>query len=134
MDNFRKAGTFSVQNYGRTLRVVVRYNEYAVSSTLAVALYSLPDDIQDAEKDPRQVTDDDFSELYAVLTVNLPESGSLDRGTQFIDTNNHPWAYGWLIDNGLAEPTGIFGRSGFCAYPAMKFHLPEQNRDADSEV
>ncbi len=134
MDNFRKTGTYQVQNYGRTVRVVVRYKEYVASSALAVALYSLPYDLPDAEVDSQQVTDDDFNELYAVLTVNLPESGSLAWGTQFIDTNNHPWAYGWLIDNGLAEPTDILGRSGFCVYPAMKFHLPEQCRDAKSAV
>ena len=125
MDNFRKAGTYPVRNCGGSGRVVIRFNEYEASSALAVALYSLPDDIQSAGED---LTDDDFSELYAVLTVNLPESESLARGTQFIDTNNHPWAYGWLIDNGLAEPAGIFGKSGFCVYPAMKFTL--ENADS----
>ena len=63
-----------------------------------------------------------FISSIPAITVNLPDSIVLPQGTQFIDTNNYPWVYNWLIENGIAEPTGYCARSGFCLYPAMKFH------------
>ena len=62
-----------------------------------------------------------FISSIPAITVNLPDSIVLPRGTQFIDTNNYPWVYNWLIENGIASPTGYCARSGFCLYPAMKF-------------
>lgn len=102
--------------------VVLRYDEYEESSSLAVALYARPNNFRETgEVNPCTEDVDVFSELYAVITVNLPDSIVLPQGTQFIDTNNYPWIYNWLIENGIAAPTGCFARSGYCLYPAMKF-------------
>ncbi len=124
MEKRKEQKIYCVPNYGKPLQVLVRYRKYDVNSTLAVLLYAKSEDFYDVDDDflPKF---DDYDELYAVLTVNLPESEMLDPDTQFIDNNNHPWAYKWLIDNELAEPTGLIGRSGFCNYPAMKFHMAE---------
>lgn len=59
-----------------------------------------------------------ISSIPAIM-VNLPDSIVLPQGAQFIDTNNYPWVYNWLIENGIAEPTEYCARSGFCLYPAM---------------
>lgn len=62
---------------------------------------------------------------FAVLTVNIPGetlSGDNDKFA-FIDTNNIPGADKFLIENGLAKPTGYHGRSGYCFYPEFKFDL-----------
>lgn len=102
--------------------VALRYDEYEESSSLAVALYARPNNFREiSEENPCTEDVDVFSELYAVITVNLPDSIVLPQGTQFVDTNNHPWVYNWLIENEIAEPTGYCARSGFCLYPAMKF-------------
>lgn len=115
---------YVVPNYGEPVQVTVKYDEYNDNSSLAVLLYVKPkDDIgPDGEIMPGF---GGLDELYAVITVNLPESDLLPWDTQFIDNNNHPWVYKWLIDNGIAEPTGLIRRSGFCSYPAMKFHMAE---------
>ena len=125
MEKRKEQKLYCVPNYGKPVQVSVRYREYVNNSTLAVALYAKSEDFFDIDDDDilPEFESDDFDELYAVLTVNLPESSMLDPDTQFIDNNNHPWAYKWLIDNDLAEPTGLIGRSWFCNYPAMKFHL-----------
>lgn len=113
---------YAVPNYGEPVEVSVRYDEYNDNSSLAVLLYTRPKDDfgPDGEIMPGF---GGLEELYAVITVNLPESDLLPWDTQFIDNNNHPWAYKWLIDNDIAEPTGLICRSGFCSYPAMKFHI-----------
>ena len=56
----------------------------------------------------------------ATLTVNIDK---LDKGFAYIDTNNCPWAEKFLTENGLAEPTGKFGRSGYCTYPLYKLNM-----------
>lgn len=109
----RESEYYEVKQFGRTVRVRLEYGEYLRNNTLAVSLRFEPpidDDCEDLQQ-----------EMLATITVNLPESRSLPSGTQFVDVNNHPWAYDWLIDNSIAEPTGIIAQSGFCFYPAFRF-------------
>ena len=65
-------------------------------------------------------------EIIAVLTVNLPDSDAHDN-LAYIDTNNVPWAEDYLIDNGIAKPTGAYMESGFCEYPLYEFDLSKLN-------
>ena len=68
-------------------------------------------------------------EPYATLTVNLPAPDSFlaDKTHAYVDTNNQPWAPDFLEKNGLAEPTGVMGRSGYCEYPLYHFFLDKLN-------
>lgn len=79
---------------------------YRNNDTVALLAYTVEDD-----------------EDYADITVNLEQSAFADQQDyQFVDTNNLPGIDKWLEENGLAEPTGITGSSGFCSYPLMKFN------------
>lgn len=61
-------------------------------------------------------------EPWSDLTVNIPGTMTPD-GMAFIDTNNNPWAEAFLVENGLAKPTGVTGRSGYCSYPLYSFDM-----------
>ena len=58
---------------------------------------------------------------YATITVNLPNARLSDENCAFVDTNYVPFIDEWLEENGIAEPTGRFGFSGYCCYPEMRF-------------
>ena len=62
--------------------------------------------------------DDEFE----VLSVNLPESNSINPDEAYVDTNNFPQAPEFIIENGLGEPTGEYAASGFCIYPLYRFN------------
>ena len=64
-------------------------------------------------------------EPFAVITVNLPDEKLSDDEscTAFIDENNIPGLYNFLINNKIADFTGNIGYSGFCEYPEFKFNL-----------
>ena len=40
-----------------------------------------------------------------------------------LDTNNCPWAVGFVESNGLGEDTGRTVRSGYCTYPVVKLNV-----------
>ena len=63
--------------------------------------------------------EDGYPEPWASLTVNL--DGKRQKDCAFIDTNGDPDFPVWLIRNGLAIPTGVLQRSGFCEYPEYRF-------------
>lgn len=58
---------------------------------------------------------------YATLTVNLGKMLESDKA--YLDTNNFPEAEAFVKKYKLAEPTGNYAFSGFCAYPLYKFDL-----------
>ena len=60
-----------------------------------------------------------YPEPWASLTVNLESKRQKDCA--FIDTNGDPDFPVWIVRNGLAVPTGIIQRSGFCEYPEYRF-------------
>ena len=56
-----------------------------------------------------------------VITVNLVDEDCPD-GHAFIDSNNCPFAEGFLLDNGIGSPVGI-GFSGLSSYPLYRIDL-----------
>ncbi len=123
MGNGRERNTYLVESCHKQIKVAIKYEEYVASSALAVSLYARPDELYEIEDENLCAEEVNvFSELYAVITVNLPDSVLLPAGVQYVDVNNYPWICDWLIDNKIAEPTEYSARSGFCVYPAMKFN------------
>lgn len=59
------------------------------------------------------------TEQYAVLTTSFGEFISI-KDCAYIDTNNCYFA-SQLLDQGIAENTGLTKRSGFCEYPLWHF-------------
>lgn len=58
---------------------------------------------------------------YGDVTVNVTEN-SLPYLFSAIDTNNNGQnVVDFLVENGIARPTGIDLQSGFCRYPVMEF-------------
>ena len=91
--------------YGEDFKVEIKKNSYANNRRLAVQL----------------VCDDGIP--FGTITTNIKYPlSTLDKYLAFIDTNNYPYIEKWLIDNGIAYPTGHIGYSGFCAYPEYKFN------------
>lgn len=70
------------------------------------------------------VSEDEYGdeEPFTNLTVNL-QTAPIPDNCAFIDTNNNPWAEEFLVENNIAEPTGVYGSSGFCRYPLYEFNL-----------
>lgn len=62
-----------------------------------------------------------FEEHWCDITINLDEVCPSDCG--FVDTNNNPKIDRWLTENGIAEPTGNWGVSGFYIYPEFRFNM-----------
>ena len=74
---------------------------------------------------------ENVTEQYAVLTVSFGDFLAL-KNCAFIDTNGDPDFPVWIIRNGLAVPTGILQRSGFCEYPEYRFRADRlQELDPD---
>lgn len=96
--------------YGKNHQIVLRKSSYVSNGTLAVLMV--------------EVMPDGTEEDFATLTVNLGTIGkpkATDK-SQFIDSNNLGNDIGkWLIKNGIAVPTPIFYRSGFCVYQLFEF-------------
>ena len=117
---------YFLNEHGQYFQVALVYGVYENNGALALSLYCQPHVIYESEYDPPvQEGRSTFNELYAVLTVNLPESDTLPFGTQFVDVNNHEMICEWLIENDIAEPLPICARSGLCLYPAFKFNFPD---------
>ena len=112
---------YEVNMSGRQIGVFLKYDVYGTSNALAASLFFEPSVVD--ESDVVSEGDGQVLELFADITINLPESESLPFGTQFVDVNNYPWIDEWLIDNSIAEPAGIFVRQGHCYYPAFRFFV-----------
>ena len=46
----------------------------------------------------------------------------IDGQMAYVDTNNIPEIDRWLVENGIAEDTGVRTVSGFCTYPLLQFN------------
>jgi hypothetical protein len=92
-------------------KVITEFDEFDV--TVEVGRYFYGDNIA-----LKLFTENEgIRELFAIITVNLADYGILGQNKAFIDTNNCPWAEDFLKENGLGEPTGGYGTSGYCRYP-----------------
>ncbi len=64
----------------------------------------------------------------ASLTVCLPNELKPIEGGAYVDTNNCPWAEQFIKENELGEFTGLYGYSGYCAYPLYVFDVDKLNK------
>ena len=60
------------------------------------------------------------TEQYAVLTVSFGEFISV-KNSAYIDTNNCYFAQ-QILEQGVAQDTGLSKSSGFCQYPLWQFN------------
>lgn len=86
-------------------RVTISYTTYRKTGTLAVLMNYI---------------DGEMECDYDVVSVNLC-SGLQDGQMAYVDTNNIPEIDRWLVENGIAEDTGVRTVSGFCTYPLLQF-------------
>ena len=108
--------------YGESTPVKFDLAKYRNNGTLAVMLTcKAPLEELDSPEAPGE-----FTYPYATVTVNLPESDTLAEHVQFVDENNIPGVGEWLQRNGIATPTDIVSRSGFCTYRAYEFNIPRK--------
>lgn len=87
-----------------------------------IELYTVKEAIMGTELPGLAVVLDDEKEgcQYAVLTVSFGEFIGL-KNVAYIDTNNCPFAEE-LLNQGIAENTGLTKQSGFCTYPLWHFN------------
>ena len=58
----------------------------------------------------------------AIQMITCEDGEPCKKDCAFIDTNNNGDSIlPWLVRNGLAVPTGVLGRSGYCVYPEFRF-------------
>lgn len=103
---------YQLKEFGETFNIVLGKSNYINNNTIAVIMYlSTPKG--------------KVKELFNDLTKNIGDSNIYANETdiQFVDTNNLPAGIiEWLEENGIAEEiNGIYGHSGFCTYPLVKF-------------
>ena len=98
---------FKVRSFGKEYDVTVNVNKY-VDGGLALTM---------------DYMDEDYHCMmpFATLTVNLGEK--LAKNQAYVDTNNCPWAEGFIEKYGLGKETGRIGMSGFCFYPLYEFDM-----------
>ena len=65
----------------------------------------------------------DGDPVFGIVTVNLDDGLELKEDEAYLDTNNCLGIDVVFMETGLAVPTGLYGRSGFCKYPLFKFDL-----------
>lgn len=118
---------FPISVFGLEEDVKLFWEVYSCNGTLALQLNCKP-----AEEDEAMFrrgmdnSDEVYIEPFGIVTVNLPESEFMPANVQFVDTNNLPGIDRWLMENKIAEPTGVIARSGYCAYQAFKFNAPKE--------
>ena len=80
-----------------------------------------------------ELVDIDAELPFAYLTVNIsyPLSNNDDVSLAFIDTKNNEWAEEFIKSNGLGEPTGHIGYSGYCSYPEYRMNLGKINKEEE---
>lgn len=102
---------YKLKFYDTNYNIVLGKANYVNNGTLAVLMFV---------STPKGKIKEDFGDL----TQNIGDSDiyANAKDTQFIDTNNLPREIvKWLVDNDIAEETHIYGQSGYCTYPLVKF-------------
>lgn len=101
-----EAGTLELQTqYGNPVQVSLTVNRYVNNNSLYVGMTTM---------------EDGWKEPYGNITVNLPSS--VPPYCAFVDTNNMPELEDFLVQNGIAEFTGLEQQSGFVNFPLYLFH------------
>lgn len=108
--------TFDLEQYGAVHKIQLSVSSYSSEGNLAIIMTAW---------------EGGNAEPWDTLTVNL---GSVrPRDCAFIDTNdNGSEILAWIVRHGLAVPTGLTARSGYCEYPEYRFR-PEVLRELDPE-
>ena len=65
----------------------------------------------------------DGDPVFGNVTVNLDDGLEWGPEYAYLDTNNLPGIEECMMESGLAVPTGMYCRSGYCRYPLFKFDL-----------
>jgi hypothetical protein len=60
-------------------------------------------------------------DFWGDVTVNLGNARDQNSSFAYVDTNNMPAVADFLVENGLADYTGMTRSSGFCTYPLYAF-------------
>ena len=106
---------FDYEKWGKTHRITLKVATY-LDGNLAIHM---------------EAWDEGCAEPWSSLTVNL--DGVSGKDCAFIDTNNNGVdIIIWIIRNGLAVPTGVRRRSGFCEYEEYRFRA-DRLRELDPE-
>lgn len=118
--------TYMLPYFNRDIEVQLGYGVYSNNNSLAVIMMcraaDLDEDLLEDEDYPYDETL--FDEILGTITINLESSSTLPPHEQYIDINNFPQLSLWLMENGLASPTGINAKNGRVLYPAYKFQVP----------
>ena len=100
-------GTLKLKTqFGTTENVTLTVNTYMDNKSLYVGMTT---------------EEDGFPEPYGNVTVNLLTS--VPPYCAFVDTNNMPQLEDFLVENGIAEFTGLEQKSGYCNYPLYQFDV-----------
>lgn len=90
----------------------------------SVELYSVRDfmgkELPGLAVELNEVDSDGIKTPYTMLTTSFGEFISI-KNVAYIDTNNCPFAE-QLLEQGIAQPTGLTKSSGFCQYPLWIFN------------
>ena len=98
-------GTLELKTrFGTTQNVTLEVSAYVDNKSLYVGLTAMPYGVP---------------EYYGDMTVNLLES--VPPYCAFVDTNNMPELEKFLVENKIAEFTGLEQRSGHYSYPLYLF-------------
>ena len=119
---------FSTENMTGSQKVELDIQTYSHNGTLAVLLMRTdpyPEEVDEMERMGLEQPEN-FREYYDCATVNLEASQKLPLNVQFVDENNLPGIGDWLTKNGIAMPTDILTRSGWCLYQAYEFNVPKE--------
>lgn len=93
--------------WGTTYNVLLRVDRYYKGKQLYIGLF-------DPNEGPvADVTVSLYGQMFSPLKEN----------EQYVDTNNSPDMGGWLERNKIAKFTGLYGFSGYCAYPLYRFDM-----------
>lgn len=106
MSNIKK---YKLTSHGKELEITLAKHKYLDNNTLAIQMYC---------------HQDENSEPYGMLTVNLPYSSKLPDNCAFLNVNlsENIDMPKWVKENKLGIFIGIEEKSGFVTYPAYFFY------------
>ena len=114
VQEMNQAGRFQItDDSGNPVTLYTRLELYSVTDYMGREMPGLALDLFVDSNVPG------YLESYATLTKSFGEFISI-KNSAYIDTNNCPFA-DQLLEQGIAEPTGLYKTSGFCKYPLWVF-------------
>lgn len=106
---------YNIKDYfGNPITVEPRVELYSVRDFMGTELPGLAITLDEVHSDGEATTP------YSMLTTSFGEFISM-KNAAYIDTNNCPFAE-QLLDQGIAQATGLTKSSGYCQYPLWIFN------------